>query len=302
MPAELKPGMDHSIYSYSPIGSREILRWPGSKPVAISVVLYLDYWELETPADHHKPPEVQGMWGHQFPDLRTFSYRLYGERIGVYRILRLLEKYRVRATIAVGSEICKRYPELVIECAQAGHEIAAHGTHATRMITSKMTEQQELEHIHESTAAIESCIGIRPTGWFGQYQNESSRTPFLLAQQGFSYLGDWSNDEQPYELLTTPKMVSFPIHPELDDMQVLWMRQQPAWDYPGMVRDAVNQMVTDGQINARSLSLGLRSWIAGRPHRIRYVDEALWEITRRQDVWVTTAADIVNHYLQQKGS
>ena len=263
-------------------------------------MLYLDYWELQTPEGHLKPPDVQGMWGHQFPDLRTYSYRLYGERIGVYRILRLLEKHGIKATIAVGAEICKRYPELVLQCVQAGHEIAAHGTHATRMITSRMSEAQEVEHIQTSVSAIQSLAGVRPSGWFGQYQNESQRTPFLLAQQGFSYVADWPNDEQPYEMLTDPGLVSVPVHPELDDMQVLWMRQQPAWEYPAMVRDALDQMVIDSQAGMRSLTIGLRSWISGRPHRVRYIDQVLWEIARRQDIWIAPANDMVCHYTEQR--
>ena len=67
MPAELKRGMDHDLYAFSPIGERPALSWPGGAPVALWVVLYLDYWELSTPKDFHRAPDTQGMWGTCFP-------------------------------------------------------------------------------------------------------------------------------------------------------------------------------------------------------------------------------------------
>jgi len=300
MPAELKRGMDHSIYPFSPMPERRKLRWPGEKPLAVCFVLYLDYWELETPPGHRKPPDVQGMWGHQFPDLRTYSYRLYGERIGVFRILDTLRKYGLKVTVAAGAEICRRYPSLIQRCLEDGHEIAAHGTHATRMISSQMTEADESAYISESIEAVTRCAGTRPVGWFSQYQNESTRTLALVANEGIRYVGDWSNDEQPYRFTIGQNLVSLPLQTELDDMQVLWMRQRAPWTYPVLIGEAANQLVMDGRDNARTLVLGLRSWLSGRPHHIRYLDEALWDLARRTDTWVTTAASVVESFIEQE--
>ncbi len=299
MPAELKRGMDHDLYTFSPFPDRVTLHWPQNKPLAVSVVLYLDYWELQTPSNFKKPPDVQGMWGHQFPDLRTYSYRLYGERIGVFRVLEAFQRHGIRATVAVGSEICVRYPELIQQCINEGHEIAAHGTHATRMITSQMSLADERAHIQQSVEAVKRLTGKKPVGWFGQYQNESTRTPTLLVEEGIHYVADWSNDEQPYWMNVGDGLVSLPLQTELDDMQVMWMRQRPPWSYPTMVEDAVNQLVMDGQSNARTLVLGLRSWLSGRPHHIRYLNDALWALSRRTDVWCSSASEIVQCFSQQ---
>lgn len=299
MPAELKRGMDHDLYAFSPFPQRVKLQWPGNRPLATCFVLYLDYWELQTPPGFKKPPDVQGMWGHQFPDLRTYSYRLYGERIGVFRILEALQRHGIKATVAVGSEICARYPEIIQQCVDEGHEIAAHGTYATRMITSQMSLADEQAHIRESVEAVIRLTGKKPAGWFGMYQNESSRTTKILADEGIQYVGDWSNDEQPYWLNVADGLVSLPLQTELDDMQVMWMRQRPPWSYPIMVEDAVNQLVMDGQSNGRTLVLGLRSWLSGRPHHIRYLNEALWALSRRSDIWCSTASEIVQSFSKQ---
>jgi peptidoglycan/xylan/chitin deacetylase (PgdA/CDA1 family) len=296
MPLEPHRGMDHGLYAFAPMPARPRFAWPGGKPLALWVVLYLDYWELATPKGAHRAPEVQGMWGHQFPDLRTYSYRLYGERIGVYRILDVLARHRIRATVAAGAEICRRYPALVADCAARGHEIAAHGTYATRMITSRMSEAEERAHIAESVDAVTTACGRRPAGWFGQDQNESTRTPALVAEAGLDYLADWPNDEQPYALRVGRPLVALPLQTELDDQQMLWLRQQPTWRYPAHVAAAAARLAQDGAAQARTLSLGVRSWLFGRPHRIRYFDEALALLMGRDDIWQATAAEIVDAY------
>ncbi len=144
------------------------------------------------------------------------------------------------------------------------------------------------------------CAGVRPVGWFSQYQNESTRTLALVAKEGIRYVGDWSNDEQPYRFTMEQNLVSLPLQTELDDMQVLWMRQRSPWTYPVLIGEAVNQLVMDGSDNARTLVLGLRSWLSGRPHHIRYLDEALWNLARRTEIWGTTAASIVQSFIEQK--
>ena len=298
MPGELRPGMDHDLYPFSPLPTRSPLVWPDGAVLAASVILYLDWWDLATPEGAHRAPDVHGMWGHQFPDLRTFSYRLYGERIGVYRILDLFSRLGIRATVAVGAGIARRYPQLVRRCQDLGHEIAAHGVTAQRMIHSRMSEDDERSHIHESQQAVMRLTGERPAGWFGQDQGESTRTPGLLAQAGFSYLADWPNDEQPYWMSTSPSIVSLPLLTELDDQQFLWLHQQPSWTYPQAVLEAADRLAVDAraQGQGRSLCLGVRSWLSGRPHRIAYLEQALAGLKARSDLWIAPAVDLVNAF------
>lgn len=292
MPLEPHRGMDHSLYRYSAMPARPQWRWPGDRPLAAWVVVYLEYWELDPPRGTHRNPGAHGMWGSQFPDLRTWSYRLYGERIGIWRILDVLERRGVRATVAAGAEICRRYPDLITECARRGHEIAAHGTHATRMITSRMSEAEERAHIDTAIEAVAQTTGTRPRGWFSQDQGESPETPERVAAAGFDYLADWPNDDQPYWFTTRTPLVSLPLSTELDDLQLLWMRQQPTWRYPALVEAAAARLSLEAAAGARTLALGVRSWLFGRPHRIRYLDEALAALAARTDTWQATAAEV----------
>jgi allantoinase len=297
VPGERRPGMDHALYAYSALPARPVLQWPQGR-VALWVILYLEHWELDPPADSHRPPGIQGVRESFFPDYRTYSHRDYGTRVGAFRLMDVLDALGIRPTVALNASVCRTAPRLVQACVERGWEIAVHGSHATRMITSRMTEAQEREHIARSLDEIRAATGREPQGWIGQEYGESTRTPFLVAEQGFRYIADWPNDEQPYPMLTAPRIVSMPQQPNWDDVQLLWLRQLATPRYPQVVREACDVLLDEASQQGRMLCLGLHPWLSGQSHRIRHVREALADVAARPDVWKADGATIASHYLQ----
>lgn len=294
-------GMDHDLYPFAPLPSRPPIAWPGGAHVALWVVLYLEHWEITSPPGEHRAPGVHGPWGQFVPDFRTCSYRDYGNRIGIFRVLEVLDRFGVEATVAADAEACRRFPALVEACVSRGWEIAAHGIAAPRMVTGAMDEARERAVIAESVAAVERAAGVRPAGWIGPESGESLRTPRLLAEAGLRWVADWPNDEQPYRLTGAPPLVSMPLQPELDDQQQLWMRQLPAWQWPDMVERAWRRLDRDGAASGRLLCLGVRPWLLGRPHRIGHLAETLSRVCGRDGVWQATAGAIADAFLDQDG-
>ena len=137
MPAKRQRGMDHDLYPYVPLPARKPWRLPDGASVAMWVCLHLEYWELDPPGDALRPPGIDGAWQTHPPDYRTFAHREYGNRIGVFRVLDALDEFGFRPTVAANAEVCRRYPALLFECIARGAEVAAGGTHATRMISSQ---------------------------------------------------------------------------------------------------------------------------------------------------------------------
>jgi len=292
------PGMDHSLYRYSPLPARLQLLWPDSRPVAFWICLHLEYWELDPPENAQHPPGIEGTWQIFAPDYRTFAHREYGNRIGFFRVVDAIDKWRFPVTVAVNSAVCERYPQLVEECSARGWDIEAGGTHATRMITGAMGEVEERAYIRASKSAVRDVTGTDPAGWIGQDFSESTRTPYLVAEEGFDYIADWPNDEQPYWMSTLPPLVSIPQQTEWDDVTLLWMRQLTTDRFPRIVDTALARLVRDGAHAGRTFALNIHPWLFGQPHRIRYLRETL-DVVRGHEVWTTTARDIAARFAAQ---
>jgi allantoinase len=289
-------GMDHDLYRFSPLPKRPPLQWPGGARVASWVLLHLEFWELEPPEGAHSDARFKGGRGDFFPDYRYFTQREYGNRIGIFRILDLLDRHELKATVAVNAGACARYPNLIEECARRGYEFAAHGEYQNRMITSDMSEDEERGIIDAATTAVEAATGSRPTGWLGPDSGESTRTPQYLAEAGYDYVMDWPNDDQPYVMATTPNLISIPNQMEWDDVQNLWIRHVPNQRYPDLVGKAFRTLHNEGEQSGRLFGLSLHPWVIGQPHRIKYLAQALEDISGYDQVWRTTAGEISRYF------
>jgi peptidoglycan/xylan/chitin deacetylase (PgdA/CDA1 family) len=299
MVGQRRLGMDHDLYAWSPIPARPALRWPGGAPVALWAVVYLEYWELDPPSDSYCAPGIHGTWWRHYPDYRTYSHREYGNRIGIFRVMDALARHGVRATLAVNAAAAARYPRIIELALERDWDVAAHGTHATRMVTSRLGEDQERAVITDARDAVKTATGRRPTGWISQDAGETMRTASLLDAAGFTWLADWPNDDQPYRFGEKRRLVSLPMNLEWDDVQLLWLRQLATTRYPDMVSAACERLIADGAAGGRLLGLGIRPWLLGQPYRIRYLDEALRRVTAHDGIWKATAGEIVEAYTAQ---
>ena len=299
---EPAPGMDHALYPFSALPERSKLTWPNGERVAFYVLLHLEYWELEPPEGTYRDPRFRGPRGDFFPEYRYFTQREYGNRIGIFRILELLDKHGLTATVAANAGACERYPYLVDECRRRGYEFAAHGDYQSRMITSDLGEDEERQLIADATDRIEAATGVRPSGWLGVDSGESTRTPQLLADAGYDYLLDWPNDDQPYTMTTAPSLVAIPNPLEWDDVNALWLRHVPNPRYPGLVSEAFRTLHAEGTGTGMLFSLPLHPWVIGQPQRIRYLAEALEDICALGEVWRATAGEVARRYRAQRAS
>lgn len=279
------PGMDHDIHPFSAQPTRPDFRWPGGQKVAVYLLLHIEHTEIAPPEGTHRDPRFRGAFFSGSPDWTGWSMREYGNRIGAWRILALLDRLRLSASVAVNTLAARRHPELVAACRDRGFEPVAHGFSASRMHTARMDEAQERAAI---VAARDELAAIWPgaTGWLGQDHGATARTTRLLAEEGFAYGLDWANDEEPYRHASG--LLAMPPPGEWDDVQTLWLRRVPVTRWPGLVATALDRMAGEAR-GGRVLGIGIHPWVLGAPHRIRYLAEALEALAARGDVHVATA-------------
>lgn len=284
-------GYDHSHYEWDPRRDREPRDWPGGARTAVMALLYFEYQELDPPEGAVSDGRFTGALGSYYPDFQNYSRREYGNRVGIFRVLDLLERHGVRATVCANAMAADRYPYIVERCLRAGHGFVAHGWSTNRMISSNMTGDEERRHIGECLDALENATGSRLTGWAGQDHGESERTPQLLAEAGLTHLIDWPNDDEPYAMNTTPPIVSVPNQSEWDDAQLFAVRKVDSWRYPEIFSSAFDTLHEEG---GRLFGFGLHPWLFGQAHRIRYLEAALARLAGQADLWIATSDEIAS--------
>jgi peptidoglycan/xylan/chitin deacetylase (PgdA/CDA1 family) len=303
MPANRQPRvMDNPYYEWSPLSARPPLRWPNGARVALCVIVNVDFMETRPPTDVFVPPSALRRGPYPLvPDIHETSNKEYGNRVGIFRVMKVLDRHGIKGTLALDAAVAERCPPVVREAAARGWEFIGHGVAYDRMITEKMPEAEERRYLRRALDAVKQATGVAPRGWIGADHGESSRTVRLLAEQGVRYVCDWPNDEQPYRM-KVPKgeMVSLPTLLELDDVYTHRGRAVPIARWAELVTDAFDKLHQDGAAHGRMLVLNVHAWTIGQPLRIKYLDRALGHVMRHDGVWAATGSEIVDWYLEQR--
>jgi peptidoglycan/xylan/chitin deacetylase (PgdA/CDA1 family) len=290
--------MDHGLYAWSPLPEREPLRWPGGAALAVVVVLCLEAVEWQ-PHDVVAPPSALGAVYPRAFDSTVLSLHEYGNRVGVFRVLDVLDRLGIPGTAAADALVAERRPLVVEECVKRGFAVAGRGASASRMVTELTGETDERAQIERCLAAVQRVGGRRPSGWLSTGYGESTRTLSLLAQAGLRYVCDWPNDEQPYRIQTSVgSLLSLPAALDLDDEAAMRLRSIPVTRWAEMVERARRRLVADGAQSGRLLVLPLHPYVIGQPFRIRYLERVLSTLVGRDEIWPATADDVVRHIVE----
>jgi peptidoglycan/xylan/chitin deacetylase (PgdA/CDA1 family) len=309
MPAQRAYGMDQEVSPWSPIIARPVLRWPDHARVALAVIVNLEHWDWEVPPQ--TPLAVsplggpEGLWsGNQpaFPDIGGYGNHEYGNRVGVFRLLAVLDKYGITPTLALDKAVADHYPFLIQEGQRRNAEFIAHGLSRRRILHSGMSEDEERQYIRDAIAAVAQATGTRPVGWAGPDFQETLHTPHLLAAAGIRYVCDWGNDEQPYKM--TPKtgeLYALGVHAYLDDNYIHLHGRRTIHEVNRLWREWFDGLYADGATTGRVMVLHLHPWIMGQPWRIRHLDDVLGHITAHAGVWKATGREIIDWFTAQSG-
>lgn len=286
-------GMDHDLYAYSPIVGRGHIRGQESGTLYVYILLYLEYWALDRGPDAYPDPRFAAEYGSYFPEFRTWSYREYGNRVGIYRILKLFDQERIKPAVPVNALVTQIHPELVDQIKRRGWEIIAHGLSADRMITSRMTPDEERNEVFKARDLLTAAFGCQPRGWLGQDFGGTARTSKILAQAGFTYTLDWANDELPYRQSGSTGLYAVPAFPDFDDVEALWLRRLPLERFTSLISEAVNRIEHE-EAWGRILGVGVHPWVFGASHRIKYLSAILASLKEHPKIKIVTPGAIID--------
>jgi allantoinase len=301
MTIQFKYGMDQDYWDWSPVVKRPPLQWPGGARVAVCLLVDLGYYDWKPPQGAFDPPTHTPPHSmNPYPDYVTVTHREYGHRVGIFRMMEVLDRYGIKATVPMDAYTAEHYPILVDECHSRGWEIIGHGLSQRQAITSLMSEGEERLYIQRSIDVLRRATGRSPAGWLGPEHSQSARTPEILAGMGIRYCCDFPNDEQPYRVHTaTGELYALPCMIEIGDTMGHFNRKLPLPRWVQMVKETFDVMHADAAATGLALVFRLHPWCVGQPYRIKYLEEIVRHMAGREGTWIATGSEIIDWYRRQ---
>jgi allantoinase len=281
----------HGRFAYSAIVDRPPLRWPNGARVALWVIPNIEHFLFDRPST-----SISGATAHLKPDVLNYSWRDYGVRVGIWRMMEIMERYGIRGTVALNSEVCNEYPRIIEGGNALGWEWMGHGA-TNSILLPELAEAEERALIRQVVSTIARGVGKAPRGWLSPALSESVHTLDILAENGIEYVGNWVNDDQPYPMrVKKGAMFSLPYSSEINDIPALLGLHQSPEGFGQMICDQFDVLYEDGAKTGRVMSICLHPFLIGHPHRSKYFAKALAHITSRQEVWLATGSEIIDWY------
>ena len=280
----------HGRYDYSGIAERADYAWPGGARLAVYLGVNLEHFAFGEGLGAELAP------GGPQPDVLNFAWRDWGNRVGAWRLVELLDDLRLPASILVNSAMYAYAPSLMARIRARGDEIVGHGrTNSERQ--SVLPEAEERALIAEATATIAAAEGRAPRGWLSPWIAESAATPDLLAEAGYRYTLNWCMDDQPVWMRTrNGKLLAIPYPQEANDIPAIVARKDGAAQFADIVVDTFDEMLGQSLRQPLVMGIALHPYIVGQPHRLRHLRRALAHIAgHRGAIWLTTAGAILDH-------
>lgn len=265
-------------------------RWPGNRKIAVLIGVAYEAWS------DGKAPGI-GPMGNPLPagfiDTNALAWAEYGSRRGMDRLLQVLDKRHVRATVMINGVLAERAPEVVKRVAGAGHDIAAHSW-AMDLMPTMLDEAQERDNLVRTTQALAAATGRSPVGWTSPRGTPSPRTARLLAEAGYDWQLDLLDDDLPAILRFGGRdLVEIPPGMHVNDLPFHVRYGHAAHELVATFEHTVEAMRE--QPLALTLDVIVHAHVFGRPSGAAVFDGILCRLASMDDVWVATAADIARH-------
>jgi peptidoglycan/xylan/chitin deacetylase (PgdA/CDA1 family) len=277
--------MNPDRFDYSPIIDRPKIKWPNDARVALWVSPNVEHYEY-TPPDRPEKPDIPG-----------YSYRDYGNRIGFWRMLEVLDKHDIRCCVSLNEAVLEHFPEIRDAMVERDWDYMSHGIYNTRQITH-YSEEEERAFYQDIIETLKKHTGKQLKGMLGPALSNTEATPDLMAEAGLIYHTDWFHDDQPFPIkVKQGKLISLPYTIELNDVMVNAQGNDAKY-FGQIIKDQFDVLYEEGADSGRVMCIALHPYWIGQPHRAKYLDDALEYILGHEGVWKTTGDDIAEYYIE----
>jgi peptidoglycan/xylan/chitin deacetylase (PgdA/CDA1 family) len=222
----------------------------------------------------------------------------YGSRVGIPRILKVLEQHGVRASFYVPAVAALLHPDEQRRIVGEGHEIALHGW--IHELNSTLPEEAERDLLRRAADALERTAGVRPVGMRTPSWDVSPHTLRIAREMGLLYDSSLMADEDCYELLLDGEpsgLIELPVEWVRDDAVYFMMhRFQSLRPYtpPAAVLDIFRRELDAAYDEGGIFQLTMHPHVIGYRSRIWILEEIIRHARSRPGVWFATHAEVVD--------
>ncbi len=293
-------------YDYVPIIDREPFKLPDGARVAVLPYINIEHF----PADIPGTALIPGTQGFS-PDPLNYGWRDYGNRVGLWRMMELMDKVGMRGTVCLNSEIIREYPRIIEEGMARDWAFIGHGINnaPANFIGNApdgqgghipLDEDKERSIISTVCKTMEEALGRKTKGWLSPFLTHTDNTPKILEENGVEYLCDFTADDHPFRF-NTPKnnLIAVPYTVELNDIPAFLNLGVSSEAFGDMIVDQFDVLYEEGATNARCMPICLHTFHVGQPNKFKHLKRAFEYIAGHDDVLLTTGDDINDWYREQ---
>ena len=289
-------------YDYVPIPKRNPLRFPDGKRVAVILTFNLETWDLikdySEPYYAGGPPILPDLLPGNVADFPNYTWREYGQRVGIWRLFDALDRHDVKPSCTVNAVTCLRRHDMVEAAVERGCELIAHNYEQGELLWKHAHDKDGERAVIEATLKVyEEAVGRKSKGWLSSSLRGTVNTAEILVDNGCQFYCDIMNDDQPY-LIHTAKgpIVSTPYSNEINDFTLVTRRGHTTDEVAAILREELSVLYEEGATHGRIMNVGLHPHVSGRAYRIRALDEFLAYARTLDDVWWTTREELAAWY------
>lgn len=280
-------------YDYVPIIDRPKLKMPNGARVAVIPYINIEHFPHDIPGT-----AIEAATQRFLPDTLNYGWRDYGNRVGLWRMMELMDKLGMRGTVCLNSDIIREYPRIMDEAIKRDWAFIGHGVNnAPANFLSAIDEDKERTIIKSVLDDMEQRIGRKTKGWLSPFLTHTDNTPRLLAEFGVEYLCDYTADDHPFAF-NVPKgnLISVPYTVELNDIPAFKGAGLSSAEFGDAIIDQFDVLYDEGADNARCMPICLHTFYVGQPNKFKHLKRALAHIASHDNVWFATADEVNDWY------
>jgi allantoinase len=261
------------------------LTWSNGRKIAVSVTVMFETWS-ETAAPNYSVQTTRlksGTFDHA-----SKAWSTYGGRVGVWRLIRMLDRLQIPATFFTNARCAEEYPDAVKQIVKSGHDLAGHA-YAQDQLLAYMSLEDQQKTIRRSIDLLQSCGGKNVTGWSSPVLAFTPETNGFLAEAGLKWTGDVTYADLPILIHTPQGVIAGVPTSDFSDNRV--MRASPR-DLYDAHRGTFDYLVENEPMSL--LVLVIHCQFGGRPLITSVLQEILRYIAKSPDAWFARLAELAN--------